>query len=136
MSQTEKPTNTTAAGITPAIAGDAESDPIFAAIAAHRAAAHSYASACFDECDEDVVDEMCHAHVDALKALLACAPTTVPGVVAVLEYLGQPDYGHDPEQTLLCGAIGWDGEIQDAACKLPAILAAVISRNIAAGGQS
>jgi hypothetical protein len=69
-----------------------------------------------------------------LRTLLATVPTTLTGVIALLRYLGEPDVGHDPDYTLLAGALSDGGvfDVQDAARKLPAILAEVISKNITA----
>jgi hypothetical protein len=113
------------AGITPAIASQPKDDPIFAAIAAYRAAVKAYLAAfeIDDESAEDIIQETGSAHVDALEELLTCRPTTLPGVVALLDLLAEPDHGHDPEDAILAGAIGWDGEIKAAAMKLPAVLA-------------
>jgi hypothetical protein len=125
--------------IAAAVAASSPPDPIFVAIAAYRAAVKAYSAACEadeDEDDEDLVHDTGVAHKAALEELLACRPTTLPGVVALLDLLAEPDHGHDPEYTLLAGAIGWDGDIKAAAMKLPAVLAGVISRNIMAGGQS
>jgi hypothetical protein len=100
-------------------------DPIFAAIAAYRAAVNAYLAA-FDDEDEsarDLIQETGSAHVDALEELLTCRPTTLPGVAALLDLLAEPDHGHNPEDAILAGAIGWDGEIKAAAMKLPAVLA-------------
>jgi hypothetical protein len=115
-------------GLAMAVAASSAPDPIFAAIAAYRAAAQAYCAACNADAedDEDLVHETGDAHVDALEELLACRPTTLPGVVALLDLLAEPDYGHDPEDAILAGAIGWDGEIKAAAMKLPAVLAETI----------
>jgi hypothetical protein len=78
-----------AAGITPAIASQPKDDPIFAAIAAYRAAVKAYLAAfeIDDESAEDIIQETGSAHVDALEELLTCRPTTLPGVVALLDLL-------------------------------------------------
>jgi hypothetical protein len=121
-----------------AVAGSsAPDDPIFAAIAAYRAAVKAYSAACEadeDEDDEDLVHDTGNAHVDALEKLLVCRPTTLPGVVALLELLSEPDNGHDPENALIAGAIGWDGDIKAAAMELPGILAETMRALI--GGHS
>jgi hypothetical protein len=64
--------------------------------------------------------------LDALHDLLTEEPTTLLGVAALLEYLAQPDHGHDPEESLLFGAFGWgDGneDIRVAALAFPKVLA-------------
>jgi hypothetical protein len=116
-----------AAGAIPAGAGEA--DPIFAAIAAHRAAANAYAAD-----DAEDIDALMWAAQEALEDLLATAPTTLPGVVALLRHLGEPDVGHDPDYTLLARVLSEGGafDVQDAASELPNILADVISKNIGA----
>jgi hypothetical protein len=123
-----------AAGITPAIASQPKDDPIFAAIAAYRAAVKAY-SASFHVDDgeaEDLIEETGDAYLDMLEELLTCKPTTLPGVVALLDLLAEPDYGHDPEHTVLAGAV--EGPFAAAAEKLPAVLAETIRALI--GGQS
>jgi hypothetical protein len=115
-------------------AGAAEVDPIFAVIAAHRAAVRAYVAACDDEADEydeDILHETCFGRVDALKEMVSCRPTTLPGVVALLEYLGEPDYGHDPDDTVLVGAVGF---VQASVNELPRVLAETIRSLI--GGES
>jgi hypothetical protein len=129
---------TAANGLAVAVASPSGDDPIFAAIAAHRAAMHAYAAACgagADEHDQDVVDETCLAHVDALEELVSCRPTTLPGVIALLEHLGQPNDGHDPADTVLVGAVGWDGPIKDSVNKLPHVLAETL-RSLIGEAQS
>jgi hypothetical protein len=103
-------------------AGAAEADPIFAVIAEHRAAVRAYCAA-FDEDDEDLVAETGSDHVDALAELVSCRPTTLRGVVALLEHLGEPDYGHDPDDVVLVGAVGWGGSIKASVNELPRVLA-------------
>jgi hypothetical protein len=95
--------------------------------AAHRAAVLDYLAACYppdsQRADDDLVCDAGWAASDALAALVACRPTTLPGVIAMLEHLGEPDFGHDPEVTLLVGAIDATEEIKGAVSKLPHILA-------------
>jgi hypothetical protein len=110
----------------------AEVDPIFAVIAEHRAAVRAYCAA-FDEDDEDLVAETGSDHVDALAELVSCRPTTLPGIVALLEHLGEPDYGHDPDDVVLVGAVGWDGSIKASVNELPRVLAEVMRSLI--GGE-
>jgi hypothetical protein len=154
MSQTEKPTTTiptrrallagapvaAAAALTAgtavnslavAVAASSAPDPIFVAIAAYRAAVKAYSAACEadaagDADDEDLVHETAQAHVDTLEELLTCRPTTLPGTVALLDLLAEPDYGHEPEDTVLAGVMGWEGRIKAAAMDLPGILAETI----------
>jgi hypothetical protein len=117
-----------AAGAIPAIGGEA--DPIFAAIAAHRTAANAYAAD-----DAEDIDGLMWAAQEALENLLETTPTTLPGVVALLRHLGEPDVGHDPDYTLLARVLSDGGvfDVQDAASDLPNILANVISQNIGGG---
>jgi hypothetical protein len=61
----------------------------------------------------------------ALEELIETTPTTLPGVVALLRHLGEPDVGHDPDYTLLGRVLGeeYGGpfDVRDAAEKLPGI---------------
>jgi hypothetical protein len=98
-------------------------------IAARRAAVRAYVAACDDEADdydEDIFDEAQSDHVDALAELVSCRPTTLPGIVALLEHLGEPDYGHDPDDVVLVAAVGWDGPIKASVNELPRVLAEVM----------
>jgi hypothetical protein len=101
-------------------------DRVFAAIATYRAAANAYHTSPNDEAGD--------AHVVALKKMLTCRPTTLRGVAALLECLGEADYGHDVEKTVLQGSFGWGGKIETAAMKLPTVLAQTMRALI--GGQS
>jgi hypothetical protein len=126
------------AGHYPAIAAVGETDPIFAVIAEHQAAMTAYWNACKAcaeslDCDEDehlekVVDETHDAHWDAHEKLFVCHPTTLAGVAALLAHLAKPDYGHDPGQSILAGALEGRDPTRDAADRLPAVLANIIAR--------
>jgi hypothetical protein len=128
---------TAANGLAMAVASPSGDDPIFAAIAAHRAAMHACTAACNvgadeqDKYDRDIVGETCLAHFDALKELVSCRPTTLPGVIALLDHLGQPNDGHDPADTVLVGAAEWDG-VKDSVNKLPHVLAETLRSLIGA----
>jgi hypothetical protein len=82
----------------------------------------------------DEFEDLMWAAQEALEDLLATAPTTLPGVVALFRYLGEPDVGHDPDYTLLAAVLSEGGtfDVQDLSSKLPGILADVISKNIGA----
>ncbi len=116
----------------------AEVDPIFAVIAAYRAAVQAYCAACNapdDECDEDLVNETCLARIDAIAELMSCRPTTLPGVVALLEQLGEPDHGHDPEDTVLVGSVG-NEPLKALVNELPCVLAETLRNLLDRGAQS
>ncbi|MBV9065530.1 MAG: hypothetical protein JO004_07160 [Methylobacteriaceae bacterium] len=81
----------------------AERDRIFAAIEAHRAAVlalnaaddgyrNMSASVPGYEAASRASTEASEAEIDALRNVLACRPTTVEGVLALLDHLGQPEF--------------------------------------------
>ena len=79
----------------------ASADPIFAKIEAHRAAVEAMNAVC-DVCAELTADDpasedanrkstkVIDLEMKALRALLRCRPTTIAGVVALLDHLGRP----------------------------------------------
>jgi hypothetical protein len=73
----------------------------------------------------DDIDGLMWAAHHALEELIETTPTTLPGVVALLRHLGEPDVGHDPDYTLLGRVLGeeYGGpfDVRDAAEKLPGI---------------
>jgi hypothetical protein len=87
--------------VTPAIAVAPGTDPIFGAIAAHlraRAAfkASPYGSMLPDDPGEEeaeALDEvLCDRETEALRAVLSTRPTTIAGLLAMLDYIGErPD---------------------------------------------
>ena len=68
-----------------------------------------------------------------LVALLTCQPTTLAGAIAVLEYVGQPDwvFGDDFEDTVLTDA--HEREMEEAKMFSKHLAAAL--RNIIERGQ-
>jgi hypothetical protein len=118
----------------------ANTDPILAAIERHRAAATAYRSASDvhspmgpGEPGEIAAAEASNAamgqHDEALLALLTCQPTTMAGLLAVLEHVGQPEFLIYPPregtgETVLSGVYEMIGEMQVAGQKLPLMLAA------------
>jgi hypothetical protein len=118
-----------------------EVDPIFAAIAEHRAAIDAYYDACHNPAAEDETSELCDLEAEALGDLLDCRPTTFAGIAALLDHLAQPQWGEvarDPEhrETVLSGASNWGGDIKVAALKLPGVLAETMRGLIEGGAQS
>jgi hypothetical protein len=92
----------------------AEVDPIFALIEKHKAACD--ASRAFSACWADMspsdpeynvvegrFDDAYKGEREVLVALLTRQPTTIAGVIAVLEHVGQTDwvFGNDSEDTVL-----------------------------------
>jgi hypothetical protein len=88
--------------------GKPKPDPIFNAINQHRTALMARWAA-FGAYGEIAADDpsykaevRAHAAMDreheALKALVACQPTTVNGLMALLAYVGQPADGPDYER--------------------------------------
>jgi hypothetical protein len=72
---------------------------------------------------------------DAIEALLTTEPTTLAGVVALLEYVGSPEYPWDRNACvpILFGVVDINDErVSDAAQAFPARLAATMRRLIAA----
>jgi hypothetical protein len=85
-------------------AADQSGDPIFAAIATHRAACVAYQQGLWKEIHmkggytakyeavEDASNAALDREGDVLEALLNCRPTTLAGVVAVLDHLSLPEF--------------------------------------------
>jgi hypothetical protein len=131
---------TTVNGLAAGLATPSSNDPIFAAIAVHRAAIDAYHDACHNHAAEDETSELSDVETDALADLLDCRPTTLLGIAALLEHLAQPQWGDvapDPEldETVLSGTSNLGGEIKVAALKLPGILAETM-RGIIERGQA
>jgi hypothetical protein len=125
-----------AAGVAAFPPAAAEADPIFAVIAEHHASAEAYVRACVDpetEDVEEVTDAARDRMLDALYEVLTEQPTTLLGVAALLKYLAQPDLGHDPEDTIPVGAMGWGGDFKTAAMEFPGVLAETIRDLIGQG---
>jgi hypothetical protein len=101
-------------------------DPIFAAIEAHRAAVLALNAA-----DEAASEEASDVEIEALRNLLSCPPTTMKGVIALLDHLGKPQSLHDScdPATVLSGAYDWYGEEQTDVLAFPRMLATAL-RNI------
>jgi hypothetical protein len=75
-------------------------DPVFAAIERHRAA-YVAEIALNDSDDDDAMSAACNIEMEALESLLATAPTTLPGCVAMLRYIEQHS-----EQLDMCVVFG------------------------------
>jgi hypothetical protein len=75
--------------------------------------------------------------MDALRDLLSCQPTTIEGVLALLDHLGRPEflrYSRDPA-TVLSGAHEWYDDERDEVRAWPHTLAAAL-RNIIERGRA
>jgi hypothetical protein len=94
--------------VTPAIAAapmPTEPDPIFAAIDARKQTWARFCEAHTRWCDngeepgalEEQTDEACTADNEALIAVLTTRPTTIAGVLALLEFACACDAEHDKE---------------------------------------
>jgi hypothetical protein len=128
-------------------AADESGDPIFAAIAAHRAACVAYHRASWTkshlngghpnlQAAEDRSNAAMHREGEALEDLLKCRPTTFAGVAAMLDHLSEPEFLiKDREGTGMSTLEGRFECRSRAAQKLPGRLAAVI-RRIAAGAPA
>lgn len=95
-----------------------QDDPIFAAIECHREACRVYRRASANSCrlaersEVQMAEDICEGAIslegEALKRLLKCRPTTLEGVGALLEHLGQPEFLIDSNNgtgdTVLSGA--------------------------------
>ena len=119
-------------------------DPIFEVIAQHREAVEEFGRLCLAECemtdfgpDKDprydaakgATGEARKRMFDALHELLTEQPTTLLGLAALLEYVAQPDHGHDPKDSILLGAAGWADvrtNVWEAFSAFPSVLAETI----------
>jgi hypothetical protein len=123
-------------------AWEAEFDPIFAAIEAHRTAIVAVNAADDVTCkmrgsgpDWDAASqassEATDDEMDALREVLNCRPKTIEGVVALLDHLGRPQFLRDSRDpaTVLSGAHAWYDDEQDEVKAFPRELAAAL-RNI------
>jgi hypothetical protein len=143
-----------AATLTPAVAAalsglatsGADPDPIFAAIAEHRAACRAWQEASrkdgaegrYNKVTEDASNGAMAHEGEVLTVLLACQPTTLAGVAALLEHLNQPEFLIEYEknqtgETVLSGAFGCnDGN----PLQFPGSLAATVRSLIGAGARA
>lgn len=96
-------------------------DPVYSAIERHRTAVAIQTEASHISCRLDYEDpsykaaqerttEACDELSEALRALLVCRPSTMEGLLALLDYVGQPEWLDDDEDgaTILSGAHGYD----------------------------
>jgi hypothetical protein len=132
-----------AAGIGASKAGDV--DPIFALIEKHKVAcdaARTIGDVLSDLHSDDPTENAARERFNkandgerkVLVALLTCQPTTMAGIIAVLEHVGRVNWvwGEDDDETFLTGA--YESNIVEAQM-FPAHLAASL-RNIVARGQA
>ncbi len=125
------------AAAVPMIYGD---DPVFAAIAAHRAAMAACAamSRHVDELDDGPALERALSaegganarESGARLAVFTTAPTTLAGVAALLDYVGQPDDHGIARHTILTGIRYGEAELLAASDGFPRHLAAALRRII------
>jgi hypothetical protein len=122
-------------GLAPGAAAPSEVDPIFAAIAAHRAACLAFQKASqedigvghYNKATEDASTAAMAHEGKVLAALLACQPTTLAGVAALLDHLNRPEFLIEGRpgtgNTVLAGAFE---DLQPALRHLPRRLAATV----------
>jgi hypothetical protein len=116
-----------------------EVDPIFAAIEAHRTAVLAVNASDDVTCkirgsgpDWDAASqassEATDDEMDVLREVLSCRPTTIEGVIALLDHLGQPQFlrGSRDPATVLSGAHVWHDDEQDEVKAFPRELAAAL----------
>jgi hypothetical protein len=124
-----------AAGTLGASRPDASPDPIFAAIAEHRKAIAAYEVQF--EVDEDNTKPALNDQWAAMWEMLETEPTTLLGIVALLDHLSERVYSDDPDWSVFSYALeGLDpeGDARWEALRLPATIAATLRRLIAAQG--
>ena len=110
-------------------------DPIFAKIEAHRAAVQAWRAAGgisgemhsddpgYEEA-ERLTSKESDREMKALRALLRCRPTTLAGVIALLDHLGQPQLlCEKSDGTVLSGTDRWWKENKDEVRAFPHMLA-------------
>jgi hypothetical protein len=131
-----------------AMANACEVDPIFGLIEAHRAAVLAVNATDDVNCKMRPSDPnsaaasqasstASEAEMDALRDVLSCRPTTIGGVLALLDHLGQPQFlrpSRDPA-TVLTGAHEWYDDEEDDVRAWPHMLAAAL-RHIVDRGQA
>jgi hypothetical protein len=103
---------------------------------AARALRHAAGEPGYDAANE-VSSEANDVEMDALRDVLSCSPTTLEGVLALLDHLGRPQFlrdGRDPA-TVLSGAHGWYDDEQDEVRAFPHLLADAL-RDITERGQA
>jgi hypothetical protein len=114
-------------------------DPIFKKVEAHRAAVHSWQSASRISADLEKADDPGYEAAErltskeskremkALRALLRCQPTTLAGVIALLDHLGQPQLlCEKSDGTVLSGTDYWWDENKDEVRAFPHVLAGAL----------
>jgi hypothetical protein len=118
-------------------------DPIFAAIDKHRRAIDDYnrlsdvyavvvPGTRGTKKAETAASAASGREIAALQVVLKTKPTTLEGVAALLEHLGQPQFGRIKEMNNLAGVYeissGWKGDFERAAMRLPTMLAQIIRK--------
>lgn len=113
-------------------------DPIFAKIEAHRAAVEAMNAVCDvwaemtadDPASEDASRKsakVIQLEMKALRALFRCQPTTLAGLAALLDHLGQGRCLRGPDdETVLSGAHLWHEEQKGAVRAVPHLLAGAL----------
>jgi hypothetical protein len=94
---------TTLGGLGTAVAGQSDSAPIFAVLAEHRSACVAYSQASMKsgsladhtpewEIAQPITERMGKRMSNAHHEVLTRQPTTLAGVAALLDHVGQPDF--------------------------------------------
>jgi hypothetical protein len=116
----------------------ANADPILAKIEAHRAAVTAWRAAgdISGKMDDDdpgheaaqrLTSKESSREMKALRALLRCRPTTLAGVIALLDHLGQPQLLREKSDgTVLSGTDHWWEENKDEVRAFPHMLAGAL----------
>jgi hypothetical protein len=124
---------------------ETELDPIYAKIEAHRIATATVTEAAHISCNiehddpgymaaQDKSAEACDQLTAALRALLACHPTTMTGLLAMLDYVGQPKWLDDDDDeegnTILSGSHEYNDLVENEAKEFPRTIAAALRKMI------
>ena len=112
------PASATAPSGLPAGAAD---DPIFAAIAEHKAAIEAWVSVEDDEASGEALDH----ERDVFERLFRTVPTTTAGVAALLTYLASPE--HPGGESILVTIAEYSGELQEVAVRQMLAAATVLA---------
>jgi hypothetical protein len=115
-------------------------DPVYSAIERHRTAVATQTEASHISCRLDYDDpsykaadertrEACSELSEALRALLVCRPATMEGLLALLDYVGQPEWLGQRRDgaTILSGSYGYD---KDLLKEFPRTIAAALREMI------
>jgi hypothetical protein len=108
-------------------------DPVFAAIAAHKRAMADVGRAFHpDQSDDAACGEACNNECDTLVEFLLTEPTTIAGPLAALEFASSPNTNYS--KPVLDLSFRGNDEIVDAAAAWPAIIGRHVRRLIETHG--